>query len=422
MIRGRPLGRARNPTALAAGSLTSGVLAYVFFALSTRALGAEAAAPVSVLWTYWSFAAAALTFPLQHWIARSVTAHAGEGSVHDAMGRVVVLITAAALLVGALSWLGRDQLFHRNDLWFPLLVVVVTLGSGFIGVVRGGLAARRQFGSLALTMVGDNALRCAAGVVLVVADVESSLAFGVCLAGGAVIGLLWPRSFRFAREQGRPTIESALRFIGGAAGGQLIGQAVLTGGPVALALAGGSPAQVTALFAGLALFRAPYTLAIGLVSALTGRLTRFVVAGQAARLRRFRLGTLAATAVAVVAAGLIGLSIGPWLLRLIFGPEVRLDGFACLLVAVGSAFALANLVVTVSIMALDRSGIIARSWVVGVLGGALAYFAIGSEDPLIETCWAFVTAEVLAFAVLAFEDHRGGSTLAQPAATRPSTR
>jgi len=68
-------GRARDTTALGAGSLVTGLLAYVFFALSTRSLGASAAAPVSVLWTYWSFAAAALTFPLQHWIARSVGTH-----------------------------------------------------------------------------------------------------------------------------------------------------------------------------------------------------------------------------------------------------------------------------------------------------------------------------------------------------------
>ena len=46
------------------------MLAYVFFAAVTRALGAEAAAPVAVLWAWWSFAGAALTFPLQHWIAR----------------------------------------------------------------------------------------------------------------------------------------------------------------------------------------------------------------------------------------------------------------------------------------------------------------------------------------------------------------
>jgi O-antigen/teichoic acid export membrane protein len=400
---------------LAAGSLASGFLAYVFFALSTRVLGAEQAAPVSVLWTYWSFAAAALTFPLQHWIARSVEAHQGEGSVHDAMPRVVAMITAASLLVGLLSWLGRNQLFHRDDIWFPALVVVVTLGSGFIGIVRGALAARRQFGRLSLTLVGENASRCIAGLVLAVAGVDNAVAYGICLSLGASVGLLWPSSVRFARDQAKPTLESALRFIGGSAGGQLIGQAVLTGGPVLLALAGGSPAEVTALFAGLALFRAPYTLTIGLVSPLTGRLTRLVVTGKTDRLRSFRRGVLMATAAGVVVGAVIGETIGPWLLRVIFGEEVRLDSTACLLVAVGSVFALANLVVTVSILALGRSGIIARSWVISVLGAAVVYLVVGTGDPLMATCWAFVTAEALAFGVLVFEDRRAASALEQQA-------
>lgn len=391
--------------------MISGLLAYVFFALSTRTLGAEAAAPVSVLWTYWSFAAAALTFPLQHWIARSVAAHEGEGSVREALAKVIALISAAALLVGSISWLVRDQLFHRDDVWFPVLVVVVTLGSGFIGVVRGGLSARGEFVGVAAALVAENAVRCLGAVVLIIAGVQSSLAYGACLAGGSLIGFFWPRSFRFSRDQSKPKTESALRFISGAAGGQLIGQAVLTGGPVALALSGGSPAQVTALFAGLALFRAPYTLAIGLVSALTGRLTRLVVQGKASALRRFRLATLAATAGGLVAAAVIGVSIGPWVLRLIFGDGVRLDRLSCLLVAVGSTFALANLVVTVSIMALSRSGVIARSWVIGAAGGAVVFAATRSADALIETCWAFVAAEALAFGVLVLEDHRGGSAL-----------
>ena len=419
-------GRTRNPTTvLAAGALTSGILAYGFFAVSTRALGAELAAPVSVLWTYWSFSAACLTFPLQHWIARTVAAQDGEGSVRAAMSRIVALIAAASLGVGALSWLLREQLFHRDDIWFPVLVAVTTVGSGFIGIVRGGLAARHQFGALALTMIADNGLRCASAIVLSIAGVDDSLAYGSCLAFAAVVGLFWPQSFRFVRDDDEASTESALRFIGGAAGGQLIGQAVLTGGPVALALANGAPAEVTALFAGLALFRAPYTMAIGLVSPLTGRLTKLVVSGQTTRLRQFRLGTLAATAVTVVIAAVIGEAIGPWLLRLIFGDEVRLDNVACLLVAVGSAFALANLVVTVSIMALDRSGVIARSWVIGVVGGVVGYVVAGTETgALMQTCWAFVTAEALAFVVLAFEDHRGGMALQrrQPVsanATRP---
>ena len=167
-------GRSRNPTVLAAGSLTSGLLAYGFFAVSTRALGAELAAPVSVLWTYWSFAAACLTFPLQHWIARTVAAQEGEGSVRAAMSRVIGMIAAASLGVGFLSWLGRDQLFHRDDIWFPVLVALVTVGSGFIGIVRGGLAARHQFTALALTMVADNGLRCASAIVLSIAGVDDS--------------------------------------------------------------------------------------------------------------------------------------------------------------------------------------------------------------------------------------------------------
>ena len=60
---------ARNTLGLATGSIVSGVLAYAVFALTTRALGSEQAAPVAVLWTYWGLSAAALTFPIQHWIA-----------------------------------------------------------------------------------------------------------------------------------------------------------------------------------------------------------------------------------------------------------------------------------------------------------------------------------------------------------------
>ncbi|MEJ7689963.1 MAG: hypothetical protein WKF76_05750 [Nocardioidaceae bacterium] len=67
--------RTRDTTALAAGSVATGLLAYVFFATATRALGPVAAAPVTVLWTYWSLAAAAFTFPVQHWIARTATAY-----------------------------------------------------------------------------------------------------------------------------------------------------------------------------------------------------------------------------------------------------------------------------------------------------------------------------------------------------------
>jgi O-antigen/teichoic acid export membrane protein len=403
--------RLRDTTALAAGSALSGLLAYVFFALATRHLGAADAAPVSVLWTYWSFAAAVLTFPLQHWIARTVAATSREAEVRRALPRLAGFVMATALVSGAAAWAGRDLLFHRSDLWFPALVVLVTLGSGFIGVVRGGLAARHRFLAHAWVLVAENGSRCLAAVVLVVTGVGANVGFGLALAGGALVGLLWPSSVRFRRsprnERASGAAASPLAFVGGAAGGQLVGQAVLTGGPVVLALSGGTAVEVTVLFAALALFRAPYTLALGLVSQITGRLTALMVAGDLVLLRRVRMLVVAATLFAALAAGVIGYAAGPWLVRLVFGESVVVDATVASLVAVGSAIALGNLVTTVTLMAQNRAHAVARGWLIGLSGGVLAFVALTGVDPMIRTVLAFVAAEAVAFLVLLGEEGRG---------------
>lgn len=401
-------GSERDTTALALGSVISGLLAYLFFALSTRSLGAVAAAPVTVLWTYWSFTAAALTFPLQHWIARSAAAHHGEGAVRRALPGVAAVVTAIALTAGLLAWLARDALFARGGAWFALLVGGVTLGSAFIGVVRGALAARRRFVAVAMSMVLENGVRCLAAAALIAFGAESAVAVGSCLVAGGLAGLVWPSAVVLVRDRAARAVESPLRFLSGASGGQLLAQAVLTSGPVVLALGGGSAAQVTALFAALALFRAPYTLGIGLVSQLTGRATTMFVRGQQAALRRIRVRVVTGTVLAAVGAGVAGSLIGPALLRAVFGSDVRLSAPLSAVVAVGCTVALTTLVLAVMILAQSRSHVVARAWVVAVLGGALVY-AVLPESPLTRTCWAFLAAETLAFGVLLVEEVRGST-------------
>ena len=189
-------GPRRAPVALAAGSVVSGLLAYVLFALVTRGLGAEAAAPVSVLWTQWAFAGAAFTFPLQHWITRSVVA-GREGDVRRAAGRVAAVVVAAALALGLVAWLLRDRLFHRDDAWFPVLVVLVTLGSAAVGVVRGGLAGRGRFAAVAWSLVAENALRCLLVAALLLAGEHDPVVHGLALVAGGLVAL-WPSAWRFA--------------------------------------------------------------------------------------------------------------------------------------------------------------------------------------------------------------------------------
>ena len=388
----------RSTTALALGSVVSGLLAYLLFALITRGLGAEAAAPVSVLWTLWAFAGAAFTFPLQHWITRSVGA-GHEGDVRRAAARVSLLVLAAALALGLLSWLVRDQLFHRDDAWFPVMVVLVTLGSAVIGVVRGGLGGRGRFEAVAWSLVAENGLRCLLVGGLLLAGVRDPVAHGLCLVAGPLVVVLWPDALRFTvvgAGQSRP-----FAFLGGAATGQLISQTVLTGGPVLLALLGGSAREVTAMFAALALFRAPYMVALGSVPQLTLRVTRHAVAGEYDVLRSLLRGLGIVAVVAAALAGALGALLGPEVLHLVFGDSVDVSSGQAAVLAIGCTAAVANLALMVSALAQDRPAGVAGAWGVAVLVGAGGVVALSSRSPVARSAGGFLAAELAATLVLA---------------------
>ncbi|MGH3362756.1 MAG: lipopolysaccharide biosynthesis protein [Nocardioides sp.] len=388
----------RTSSALGVGSLVSGLLAYVFFALVTRALGATDAAPVAVLWAWWGFAGAGLTFPLQHWITRSVAVHGGEGAVRRAMPAVAGMVLGLAVVVTLVSWFARDVLFREDGLTFPLLAGAVTLGSGLMGIDRGMLTARRRFTAVGAGLIAENAVRCLAAGVLITTGNDSPAAYGACLVAGYVAAAFWPSALRVADSGVTLTTDRPLAFLSGASAGQMLSQGVLTGGPVLLAAASGAPAEVTALFAALALFRAPYTLALGLVSQLTERLTRLVVTEDRAALRRFNLGVLGATIAAVALAWVIGTTVGPPLMELVFGHGVRLSDGLTAVVAVGSAFALANLVLTVSVMAHAWPHAVVAAWLGALVpGGVLFLMGDLGGSALEATCAAFVATEAVAF-------------------------
>ena len=390
-------GSRRAPAALAAGSVLSGVLAYVLFALVTRGLGAEAAAPVSVLWTSWAFAAAGLTFPLQHWITRSIVA-GHEGDVRGAAPQVGGVVVAVSLGLGLAAWLLRDRLFHRDDAWFPVLVVLVVLSSAAVGVVRGGLAGRGRFAAVAASLVAENALRCLLVAVLLLADVHDPELHGLALAAGGLVAL-WPSAWHVGGTGASRA--RALEFLGGAASGQLVAQVVLTGGPVLLALLGGSPVEVTAMFAALALFRAPYMVVLGTLPQVTERVTSYVVSGAVDRLRTLARGLAVVTVVAVPLAAVFGAVLGPWLLRLVFGSSVEVSPEVAAVLAAGSTTAVANVVVMVAALAGHRPLRVAAAWAGAIVVGAVVALVMSGDDAVTRTAAVFLATEVAATVALA---------------------
>jgi O-antigen/teichoic acid export membrane protein len=391
----------RDSAALALGSVVSGLLAYVLFALITRGLGAEDAAPVTVLWTHWAFTGAAFTFPLQHWITRSLVA-GQESAVRRAAPRVALVVGAAALILGVLAWLARDDLFHRDGLGFPVMISLITAGSALIGVVRGGLGGRGRFEAVAWSLVAENGLRCILVAGLLLAGVTNAVAHGLCLVAGQLVVVLWPSALRYAKTLATRVHESGspFAFLTGAAVSQLISQAILTGGPVLLALSGGSPSEVTAMFAALALCRAPYMVALGSVPQLTLRVTERTLAGEYAVLRTLIRALLVTTVLAVVLAGLLGAWVGPSLLRLVFGDTVDVPATHAALLAIGCTLAVANLALMVIALAMDRPTAVVRAWAMATALGALGFVALTGISAVGTTIGSFLTAEVAALIAL----------------------
>ncbi len=388
----------RDAGALAAGSLVGGVLAYVFFVLVIRALGAAPAAPVAVLWAWWGFAGAALTFPVQHWITRTAASAGGEAAVRGGLPRVVLAVGVVSVAAGGLAWVARDRLFGPDGGAFAVLVLGVAMGSGLLGLLRGVLSGRRRFGAVASSIVAENGVRCVVAAVLMFSGIDTPLYYGLALLAGYVVAALWPGAVSL-RGAGTAVATRSLGFVSGAAVGQSFAQAALTGGPVLLAAIGGAPSEVTALFAGLALFRAPYTLALGVVSALTGRLTHLVEQRRWTSLARLRRALLVITLLTAALGAVFGAWVGPATMELVFGDGVRLAAGETALIAAGTVVGMANLVLTLGLLARDRAGAMAACWAVAIPAGALTHVVLEGEA-LTTTCWTFVVVEVVALILL----------------------
>ncbi len=406
----RATGRRQGTVALAVGAAVSGLLAYAFFATVTRRLGAGPAAPFAMLWAFWAYASAALTFPVQHWAARAVATDGGERSVRESRAALAAAALGLAGATAAVGFAFRGTLFPGGERSFWVLAAATCLGAAATGLVRGVLSARGRLGAVAATLVAENGVRVALALGLALAGVQQAWAYGVCLVAGYVGCLVWPSAWRLGTG-GRARHGSPLAFLTGASSGQLLGHAVLTSGPVALAALGGAPVAVTALFAGLALFRAPYTLLVGAVAGLSTTLATHAAAGRRAALSAFGGRWLVLLGVGVPGAAGVGALAGPPLLPLVFGPDVRLGAGVCALLAVACTIAMGNLVAGVLLLSLGRPGALTRGWAVALLPGA-AVLALGvlahpDGDATLLVAWALLAVEAAALALLASAGARG---------------
>jgi O-antigen/teichoic acid export membrane protein len=155
----------------------------------------------------------------------------------------------------------------------------------------------------------------------------------------------------------------------------LCAQVLLNGAPVlvsALATAG-QATDVDRFVATFTLVRLPLFVAVPLQSALVPSLTRLSTTGSPAALRTWVLGLTAAIAGLAVVGGLLGLTVGPLLVAVLFGGRYALTAPLTALLAAGSGLHVGLLVVSQALLAAALHRRVAVVWITGLAAGGLIF-------------------------------------------------
>jgi O-antigen/teichoic acid export membrane protein len=395
-----------GPVALGLGVL--GLASFAFLSVSGRALGPAELAPLGTLWVLVNALGPALFQPLEQEVARSVASRAAHGH-----GARPVFLRACALgggliaVAGAVLLAARDSLAEHVFAGQHVLVLALFLGLVGLGaehLTRGAFAGGGAFPRYGMQLAVDGVLRIGSAAVLALAGVATAGPFGVFLGRAPVLavavtaGWLGP-----AGRPGPPQPWAELsRAVGWLVVGGVASQFVINAAPVAANLLAGADEQARAgvFISVLVLTRVPLFLFAAIQATFLPGMAALAAAGDTGGFRR-RLNLITAAVSALGLAGLLViLAVGPWLVRLVYGPEyvtTRTDLWP--LAAASGLFMLASVLAQTLVSVRGY-----RASVLGWLSGA-AVFLLGLLLPLRleqRVGLAFLAGSLVATLVLAF--------------------
>ena len=183
------LDKEKNPLpegtlAVGAGLIISGVTAYGFLAIASRAIPTtEAYAPLGVLWALMFVVGPGFFLPLEQEVSRALAHRRARGIGGGPLVRHAFLaggVAATVLLVVAAATGGLllDHLFDEE----VLLLIGFMLGLAgyfFVHLLRGTLSGNGRFRTYGWLVASEAVLRLAACIVLAVIGVETAGPFGV---------------------------------------------------------------------------------------------------------------------------------------------------------------------------------------------------------------------------------------------------
>jgi O-antigen/teichoic acid export membrane protein len=353
--------RAPGTGHMVAGSLIGAVGAYLFQMVGTRALGTEAFAPISVLWTVFFILATVVLVPLEQYITRE--ASLGRRVLKENLRPIASVTSAAAVVGGAFVLITRQSLFG-GEFVFAAQLALLMAGYSVLLVGKGVLAGHREFKRVGWILFWESMIRLAAGALFLSVIVNAQvLGWAMVIAPLAVLGT---RFWRFDLAEDRPQAKGRARsFLGAYIAGSAASQLLLAGAPLGIAALGGGAGLISITFVTFTLYRGPLTL----IYALQGRILPFLVRMAeegSSGLRRISLGVLVGGGGLAVLGGAVGYVVGPEVVGVLFGPEFEPDRLVAAMAAAGVVAASTAQVAGQVLVAAGGTGRLAIAWACGL--------------------------------------------------------
>ncbi|WP_222267291.1 lipopolysaccharide biosynthesis protein [Modestobacter marinus] len=415
--------------------VVSGVLTYGYQALVARAVPV---ADYGWFGSYWSLALVigfGAFLPVELELARLLQqrpagARLPAGTLRTVLGLTGLstgcLLLASPRLVAAL---GDDAAF----LLALLCICVISAGQFLVRGLLLGTGRLRTHGTVLLV---DSGLRVVLALTLARSAPDAdggsyawTLVAAMGLAHLPLLGWLLLRRRPAPREPGErgdPGAGTFVRAVGHLLVGSLCAQALLNAAPVLItALAApGEEVRAAQFVASFTLVRLPLFVAVPLQSAMIPALVQLQAEEDGRRLAGLLRRGLAAVVLLGAAAAAIGLWLGPWVVRLVFGDAYALPGSEIAVLAVGSVLHLGLLVAGQALLAAGRHRAVAAVWIAGLLAACLCLLLV--PDLVLRAALAFTggSGVALACAVVALLRHHAtrAEAVARASATGPEGR
>jgi O-antigen/teichoic acid export membrane protein len=362
--------------AVGVGLVISGITAYGFLVLSARVLGKDDYAPLSLLWAMVFLAGPGFFLPLEQEVTRALSARRARGQGAGPLIRraaIVGGVLAAVLVLAALVFAPvlLDELFDNQVLLLAGFIL------GMVGyycehLSRGTLSGLGRFRPYSVILGAEGGLRLLAAAILAVVGVKTAGPYGllVGLAPFAAVAV----ALRGEHDLVTPGPDAPFNELSSRLGALLLGsvmaQSLLFIGPLAMQVLATTDAQekeVGRFQLGLVMARVPLFLFQAIQAALLPKLSALATAG---RIDEFRVGFKRLFLV-VLAIGIIatvgGFVAGPFVMRLVFGPDFDLGSRTMGMLALSSALFMLAIAMAQAVIALHGHVQMAISWVLGVV-------------------------------------------------------